>query len=103
MDKSKIHFEEREYYFPTDIGENELCDDEVSDDGDYFTDRDCASSEENFEGKVSYGTKAYDARCGCTRNATVRVHLRVILAICTHKMTERNISISCNMQVYYPV
>jgi hypothetical protein len=35
----KIYFEERECDFPTDIYENEICDDDVSDDGDYFTDK----------------------------------------------------------------
>jgi hypothetical protein len=38
--KWKIHFEEIESNLPTDIDEDELYDDDVSDDGDYFTDRD---------------------------------------------------------------
>jgi hypothetical protein len=40
MNKRKMHFEERERDLPRDIDENKLYDDDVSDDGDYFTDRD---------------------------------------------------------------
>jgi hypothetical protein len=37
--KRKIHFEESDSDFPTDIDKNEFYDDDVSDDGDDFTDR----------------------------------------------------------------
>jgi hypothetical protein len=40
MDKREITFEESKSDLPTVIDGNELYDDDVSDDGDFFTDRD---------------------------------------------------------------
>jgi len=57
--KMEIRFEESDSHLATDIDKDELYDDDVSDDGEYFTDRTCAWSEGNMELMVSYGTDAY--------------------------------------------
>jgi hypothetical protein len=40
--KMEIRFEESDSHLATDIDKDELYDDDVSDDGEYFTDRTCA-------------------------------------------------------------
>jgi hypothetical protein len=55
-----------------------------------------ASSEENLDAMVNYGTDAHGVHCGYTRSAMIRIHRKVTLAICARGGGS---SISCNMQL----
>jgi hypothetical protein len=68
---------------------NEIYDDSVSDDWDYFIDRDVLQIWRQFwsDGELRY--RYYGPHCGHSRRAAVRIRLKAILAICAQRQSER--------------
>jgi len=95
--KIKIHVEESTSDLPTDIDENKLHDDDVSADGDYFTERGECLIWREFGRDSNFMVPTFVVFTLGALSAEVRIPLRATLAICAE--TERNISMSFNIFV----